>query len=65
MAAFICFSTLAVIVGKENGVHTVFLDAAKAFDWVDHHTLLPRLAEAGLDAAAIGWFKSDLSDQNI
>ena len=46
-------------------VHTVLLDAEKAFDSVDHIVLLPRLAEMGVSRAALAWFQSYLSGRQI
>ena len=46
-------------------VHTVFLDAAKAFDRVDHTILLSHLAEIGVSGTSLSWFWSHLSGRRI
>ena len=47
----------------DNGmcVGVLFLDVAKAFDSVNHSTLLGKLPNFGLDQSAIAWFRSYLS----
>ena len=42
-------------------VGVLFLDVAKAFDSVNHSTLLVKLSNFGLDQSAIAWFRSYLS----
>ena len=44
-------------------VGVIFLDISKAFDTVNHHLLLSRLREFGLDPATCGWFTSYLADR--
>lgn len=46
-------------------VHAAFIDAAKAFDRVDHSILLKRLAEIGVRGSALRWFHSYLSGRRI
>ena len=46
-------------------VHTVFLDAAKAFDRVDHTIMLSHLAEIGVSGTSLSWFWSYLSGRRI
>ena len=43
---------------KRNHVHCVLLDAAKAFDRVDHTALLSMLQSIGLDHVSLQWFFS-------
>ena len=50
---------------KKRCVHAVFLDAAKAFDRVDHSMLLSKLCGIGLDGPALSWLRSYLSDRRI
>lgn len=50
---------------KHSCVHAAFLDAAKAFDRVDHPVLLERLAEIGVQGTALKWFHSYLSGRHI
>ena len=50
---------------KKRCVHAVFLDAAKAFDRVDHSMLLSKLCGIGLDGPALYWLRSYLSDRRI
>ena len=41
----------------------IFVDLRKAFDTVDHHLLLRRLSDVGLDAGACAWFLDYLSSR--
>ena len=50
---------------KRNHVHCVLLDAAKAFDRVDHSALLSMLQSIGLDHVSLQWFFSYLSGRRI
>ena len=50
---------------KGKCVHAVFLDAAKAFDRVDHAILLQQLASIGVQGTALSWFHSYLSDRSV
>lgn len=50
---------------NKKHVHTVFLDAAKAFDRVDHSLLLQELSEIGVNDVALRWFQSYLSNRQI
>lgn len=43
----------------------MFLDAAKAFDRVDHKILLHSLFEIGVDGHELQWFASYLTDRCI
>ena len=38
-------------------VQTVFLDLTKAFDTVDHNTLLSKLSAIGVSPSTLQWFK--------
>ena len=49
-------------VGKATGL--VFVDLSKAFDRVQHQTLINELADIGLKDKALQWFISYLSDQS-
>ena len=46
-------------------MHAAFLDAAKAFDRVDHSVLLSMLSDVGVRGAPLAWFHSYLSDRKI
>ena len=50
---------------KQCHVHAAFLDAAKAFDRVNHTVLLKMLAEIGVHGSALRWFYSYLSGRRI
>ena len=41
----------------------VFLDLAKAFDWVDHSILLRKLQLFGISERSLGWFLSYLDNR--
>ena len=45
--------------GLLNGI--VFIDLTKAFDTIDHKTILRKMSYLGVDQAAIKWFSSYLS----
>ena len=48
-----------------NGIHACFLDIAKAFDRVDHPSLLKKLDSLGIRDKEKVWFKSYLFDRSI
>ena len=48
-----------IVNGLTNGV--IFIDLKKAFDTIDHKTLLRKLASYGIDHMALKWFDSYLS----
>ena len=54
-------------IALDNHLHvrTVFLDAAKAFDRVDHTVLLSRLSGIGMLDSALAWFRSYLTGRRI
>ena len=54
-----------VALDKHNHVHAVFLDAAKAFDRVDHQVLLNTLAQAGVGDTVLSWIAGYLSGRLI
>ena len=41
----------------------VFLDLSKAFDTIDHDSLLHKLTKVGFNSSSIDWFQSYLSDR--
>ena len=54
-----------VALDEHHCVHAAFLDAAKAFDRVDHSVLLARLASIGVRGTALKWFFSYLTGRRI
>ena len=42
--------------GLLNGV--VFIDLKKAFDTIDHHIILEKLGNYGIDHSSLKWFKT-------
>ena len=50
---------------RHCNVHATFLDAAKAFDRVDHSVLLDMLHGIGVHGIALEWFHSYLSGRHI
>ena len=48
---------------KEEYTLRVFIDLSKAFDTVDHQTLIKRLQYYGIDGTALEWFKRYLSNR--
>ena len=48
-----------------NGIHACFLDTAKAFDRVDHPSLLKKLDSLGIRDKEKAWFKFYLFERSI
>ena len=56
------FDVLESLQHKESTL-ALFLDLSKAFDTIDHDTLLHKLSYYGIRGSALDWFKSYLSDR--
>lgn len=50
---------------RRCNVHAVFLDAAKAFDRVDHSVLLSMISDVGIRGKPLRWLRSYLSGRRI
>ena len=48
---------------KGEYTHGVFIDLSKAFDTIDHQTLIKKLQYDGIDGTALKWFKNYLSNR--
>ena len=56
-----------VLKSQEKGEHTisVFLDLSKAFNSLEHNTLLKKLEIYGIRGLPLSWFKSYLGDRSL
>ena len=55
--------TIVQVIDAGKHVCATFLDLHKAFDSLDHHLLLKRLFELGVDGIELQWFSDYLSNQ--
>ena len=55
--------TMLEAMDKKELTALVLLDLSKAFDSINHHRLLHKLANVGASPATVQWFKSYLSDR--
>ena len=51
-------------INEHNFIGTVFLDLSKAFDLVNHSTLLNKLKSYNFSPASLQWFKSYLTNRH-
>ncbi len=49
---------------EEHTVDLVYLDFAKAFDWIKHRFLLAKLKSSGIDEAVLNWINIYLSNRS-
>ena len=54
-----------ISLDNHHHVHSIFVDAAKAFDRVDHTILLETLSSIGVGGISLQWFHSYLSNRLI
>ena len=54
---------LKALLKKGNNILGVFIDLSKAFDIVDHQTLITKLQYYRIDGTALKWFKSYISNR--
>ena len=59
------YATDTIVQAIDAGKHVcaAFLDLRKAYDSLDHHLLLKRLFELGVDGVELQWFSDYLSDR--
>ena len=57
----VAIDTIVTCLDKGDAVCAAFLDLRKAFDSLDHYTLLCRLSNLGVSYAALRWFKHYLT----
>ena len=60
----VAVDTIVTYLDKGDAVCAAFLDLRKAFDSLDHCTLLCRLSGLGVSCAALHWFKHYLTDRH-
>ena len=63
MALMILLDKIVKALENVDYVIGIYLDFSKAFDTVDHGTLLLKLEHNGVRGSALKWFKSYLSDR--
>ena len=52
-------------IDRGEYVGSIFVDLQKAFDMVDHETLLKKLEDIGITELSLEWFRSYLTDRKI
>ena len=65
MATSFCCGKLHKVLDQRHLIHVVFLDAAKAFDRVDHRLLLQFFYSLGVRGMSLQWLQSYLSARFI
>lgn len=63
LAAFSLVKSVTDNIDKKRSVSVIFLDMSKAFDLVNHNTLLDKCERYGIRGPALEWLKSYLSDR--
>ena len=56
--------SLLEAIDKKQISMVVFIDLSKAFDSIEHHTLLGKISRLGVSPAVSEWFRSYLADRS-